>query len=270
MQYVCTNNVCISPESTKLIQVDLKFVSPSVIAEKNYCNREMLQIIYGCPEMIIQEKCPRIYISNFSKFPITIQKGEIVSYALCPEKTLAKRTDLTDQQCNTLEAHAQLIRSLDQAKQPSFNYGRANVNKLTDMTKRIIENDRPGETALEGGPKTAETPEDFTDEATFLQQLDINPDLSEKERNILSHTILQRKNIFGIDGRLGNYPGEVEVLLKEGTKPISIPPFNASPEKRAIIDKQMDSWLSLGVIEASKSPWAALFLLYNGIINREW
>lgn len=42
-----------------------------------------------------------------------------------------------------------------------------------------------------------------------------------------------------------------------GTKPISMAPYYASPAKREAIDKQIDLWLSQGVIEESRSPWGA-------------
>ncbi len=52
--------------------------------------------------------------------------------------------------------------------------------------------------------------------------------------------------------------------MKENTVPVSLPPFPASPAKREVIDKQMDSWIKLGVIEPSKSPWAApVFIVYR-------
>ena len=44
---------------------------------------------------------------------------------------------------------------------------------------------------------------------------------------------------------------------------VSLPPFPSSPAKQEIIDKQMDKWIELGVIEPSKSPWAApAFIVY--------
>ncbi|KAI5886077.1 uncharacterized protein SCHCODRAFT_01049283, partial [Schizophyllum commune H4-8] len=74
----------------------------------------------------------------------------------------------------------------------------------------------------------------------------------------------KHKLAFGVDGRLGNYPAQVEIRLKPGTQPVSLPPFPASPAKREVIDKQMDSWIQLGVIEPSKSPWAApVFITYR-------
>jgi hypothetical protein len=71
---------------------------------------------------------------------------------------------------------------------------------------------------------------------------------------------------FGFDGRLGHLKSKVHIELKPGTKPISMPPYHASPAKREIIDKQIDLWLSQDVIEESKSPWGApvIIVLRNG------
>jgi len=52
--------------------------------------------------------------------------------------------------------------------------------------------------------------------------------------------------------------------MKPETVPISLPPYHASPANREVINKQMDSWIELGVIEPSKSPWAApVFIVYR-------
>jgi hypothetical protein len=57
---------------------------------------------------------------------------------------------------------------------------------------------------------------------------------------------------------------KVEIPMKPGAEPVSLPPFPVSPANREVIDKQMDSWLNLGVIEPSKSPWAApVFIVYR-------
>jgi hypothetical protein len=34
-----------------------------------------------------------------------------------------------------------------------------------------------------------------------------------------------------------------------------LPTYNSSPEKRRIIEEQIDKWLELGVVEPSVSPW---------------
>ena len=67
-----------------------------------------------------------------------------------------------------------------------------------------------------------------------------------------------------MNGRLGHYNAEVKIPLRPGAKEVSLPPFPVSPEKRAAIDKQMDAWISNGVIEPSKSPWGfPAFIVYR-------
>jgi hypothetical protein len=57
----------------------------------------------------------------------------------------------------------------------------------------------------------------------------------------------------------------MEIKVRPRTKEISLPPFGlSSPAKREAMDSQIDSWLSLGVISPSKSPWGApAFLVYR-------
>jgi hypothetical protein len=69
---------------------------------------------------------------------------------------------------------------------------------------------------------------------------------------------------FGMKGRLGHYPAKVAIRLKPDAQPISLPPFPQSPVKREVMDKQMDSWIQLEVIEPSISPWGApAFIVYR-------
>ena len=65
---------------------------------------------------------------------------------------------------------------------------------------------------------------------------------------------------------LGNYVEEVRVSLVPNTRPISVPPFHASPANWEVIDKQMDAWLNLDVIKPSQSLWGTpIFIAYwNG------
>ena len=67
-----------------------------------------------------------------------------------------------------------------------------------------------------------------------------------------------------MDDRLGHLDHAIHIPLKPGVKEISLPPFHASPANREVINKQMDKWIQLGVIEPSKSPWAApAFIVYR-------
>jgi hypothetical protein len=52
--------------------------------------------------------------------------------------------------------------------------------------------------------------------------------------------------------------------MKPASESGSLSPFPVSPANREVIDKQMDSWIQLGVIEPSQSLWAApVFILYR-------
>ncbi|EJD47405.1 hypothetical protein AURDEDRAFT_36349, partial [Auricularia subglabra TFB-10046 SS5] len=66
---------------------------------------------------------------------------------------------------------------------------------------------------------------------------------------------------FGFDGRLGHLEADARVRTKEGVEPISEPMHGASPEKRQVIEDQLKKWFALGVIEPSRSPWAALVVI---------
>ncbi|KZT31707.1 hypothetical protein SISSUDRAFT_973101, partial [Sistotremastrum suecicum HHB10207 ss-3] len=74
----------------------------------------------------------------------------------------------------------------------------------------------------------------------------------------------KNSSAFGLDGRLGEHDTLVDILLKPDAKPVSLPPFPISPASREVMDKQMDKWINLGVVEPSKSPWGApAFITYR-------
>jgi hypothetical protein len=109
---------------------------------------------------------------------------------------------------------------------------------------------------VEGGPKTAELPDtEKIPSDQLLSEMSFGDQLTEDQRKRLEKVVLKNSSAFGLDGRLGNYPAQVEINLRPGTKEISLAPYSASPEKRAVIDKQVDEWLQLEVIEKSKSAW---------------
>ena len=56
----------------------------------------------------------------------------------------------------------------------------------------------------------------------------------------------------------------MKIPLIPDMRPTSIPPFHASPANQDVIDKQMDSWLKLGVIELFQSLWGTpVFIAYR-------
>lgn len=107
-------------------------------------------------------------------------------------------------------------------------------------------------------------PEESTTCKRLLVEVDISPKLTQAQKIKLQELLECHEEAFGLEGRLGYYAEEVDIPLLPNTKPISIPPYQVSPANRDIIDKQMDSWINLGVIEPSKSLWGApVFIAYH-------
>jgi hypothetical protein len=101
------------------------------------------------------------------------------------------------------------------------------------------------------------------DSRRLIEELNINPELLDNQRKKLQDVIVKNQRAFGIDDRLGHLDVKVQIPLKPETKEVSLPLFHASPANQEVIDKQMDKWIQLGVIEPCKSPWAALgFIVY--------
>jgi hypothetical protein len=47
------------------------------------------------------------------------------------------------------------------------------------------------------------------------------------------------------------------IRVKDGVKPITVPMYSSSPQKRRVIKEQPEKWYHQGVIEPSISPWSA-------------
>ncbi len=108
---------------------------------------------------------------------------------------------------------------------------------------------------LQGGPKTAEVPDpDPILKSELLKEVKFSPDLTKEQKTLLEEIVLKKHKAFGLDGRLGHYNAQVKIPLCSDAKEVSLPPFMVSPEKRAVIDQQIDAWISKEVIEPSKSP----------------
>jgi hypothetical protein len=121
------------------------------------------------------------------------------------------------------------------------------------------------------GPKTADPGPDQVYPSDKLKEvIDVDPALEPTQREALFEVVRRNQAAFGFDGRLGHLKSKVHIELAPGTKPISMPPYYASPAKREAIDKQIDLWLSQGVIEESKSPWGAPVIIVYRNQNHEF
>ncbi|KAJ3727231.1 hypothetical protein DFJ43DRAFT_1001854, partial [Lentinula guzmanii] len=143
------------------------------------------------------------------------------------------------------------------------------IKSQTDLNKKSrsdqeIPGEEYGEPPVEGGPKTAEVVEDLVSSKRLLEEVDICKELSADQVDALQQILIRNEEAFGLDGRLGNYPEEVEIPMLPNAKPIALPPIPLSPVNREVVDKQIDSWLKLDVIEPSKSPWAVpVFIVWR-------
>jgi len=228
--------------------------------------------VFGAPDSMISANQPYLHISNFSNTPITIAARQVLGIARNPCNWLDQKNALSETDIIQIETHANLIQQLSESPPPRSNpviavsdIIRSQTEVTSKAQRNAMEKDDPlAEEPIEGGPKTASTPEDDIESSKLIEAIDILPNLTENQKAQLVALITKHVSAFGLDGKLGNYPGKVEVMMKEGTVPISLLPYHASLANRDVIDKQMDAWIELGVIEPSKSPWATpVFIVYH-------
>lgn len=221
---------------------------------------------------MISSKQPRLHVSNFSSKPVTVAAGQVLGTARNPRNWLDQEDTMSESASTQRMTHAMLIRQLSESL-PSRNVplGIASnvIQSQTQITSKAQRNaskedDPLAENPIEGGPKTSLMPEDEVESSKLSETVDISPDLTEDQKVWLLSLITKHESAFGLNGKLGNYPSKIEIAMKPETVPISLLPYHVSPANHKVINKQMDSWIELGVIEPSKSPWAApVFIVYR-------
>lgn len=232
----------------------------SVYVEKLLESPKNNEEFYGPPDSLISRQDPFLHISNFTSKPVCIEKGQTLGYS-------RNYQDHPKQILNRISAHAQLVRRLAELE------GKNALNTATvqsrpvelKATQRIQGSEDPlAEEPLEGGPKTSEAPPEDTPSSSFLESVDISTSLNKDQHRRLTEVLISNKDAFSLDGRLGTVASECTIPLCPGVKEVSLPPFPSSPAKREVMDKQMDTWIQLGVIESSTSPWGAPgFIVYR-------
>jgi hypothetical protein len=249
----------IQPHTNQLIQIEALFPEDRndfVVERGAFCNSTPHEL-YAVPESLISRESPFLWISNFSSLPITISRGQIIGRLQDPRSIYSTAAQLSSNQRFQLSSYASLIQNFE--SHYSIAERSIEIDENRQKEQGLAQNQ-----PIEGGPKTTETPESSTPANALLKEVDISSNLTEDQLAKMSRVLLKNSEAFALDGRLGSYNEEVEIPVLEHTKPISIPPYPMSPANREIIDKQMDSWLKLGVIEASWSPWAApVFIVHQ-------
>jgi hypothetical protein len=195
--------------------------------------------VFGIADCIISRSNNEVQIANFSPNSVFIDKGNILGYMHNPNSDLNTEKDLSKEELVGGKAKINLIQSI-LAKTP-----------IIPPSEEEVEFSMP----VEGAPKTSETPPEVIPSERLLSELHFSESLTSEQHKCLEEIALKHSNALGLDGHLGHYPAEVEINLHPGTKEISLAPYSVSPAKREVIDKQVDEWLKLEVIEPSKSGW---------------
>jgi hypothetical protein len=245
--------------------------------EKVFSNGRTLEDVYASPDSIIHRSKPCVHVSNLGKYPVVINKGQVLGTAHNPRNWLTQASQISEEEYAKVKSYANLIAELVESSgnlqepKPKTGDHLPMVETVTTELKESLDSkddylDCPSEEPLEGGPKSHGTPPEFIKSQELLSAVDVSKDLTPKQVKELAAVLTRNEKAFGLDGHLGNYKGtELEIHLRPGAKEISLPPYgSSSPAKREVMDKQIDTWLNLGVISPSKSPWGApAFIVYR-------
>jgi hypothetical protein len=201
----------------------------------------------------------KVPVMNSSTVPKMIRKGEALGVLQECGRFLDKPS--TKEEAAEMSRKAESYRVIVEAMATASS--KSQDRSLDDDSpsgvqsqEQVIEGESENANGGEG-PKTAATDEvemiPSEDLWSSIDVGDLPEELKEKAWTMLEKNV----DAFGFDDRLGHHPAQARVRLKEGIEPISLPNYGTSPQKKIVIDKQVDKWFKSGVIEASKSPWGA-------------
>ena len=208
----------------------------------------------------------QVKIANMTNRKIIVRAGELLRHLHEAEEVLKTAVDFMEQELEAFLIRADTLTMLI----PKLNthYKAATTNhvqptKDSDKASSLEQEVEPADNEHLGwGPKTADPgPDQIYPSAKLREVIDMDPLLEAAQCEALYKVVEWNQTAFGFDRQLGHLKSEVHIELIPGTKPISMAPYCASPAKQEAIDKQIDLWLSQGVIEESKSPWGAPIII---------
>ena len=202
---------------------------------------------FAIPNTLISSRNPWIPIANPTDQPRYIRKGEIIGTLHDPATFFDIPT--SEEKFQTLARHASAVAGIIGAQLSA---------DTTDPTSNP-DISQQGETNEEEdyGPKTAAMPDLTTYPSASMKELIDVGSLPDHLKDQAWEMLQRRQKAFGFDGRLGHLPTKVHIRTIDGQVPIAVPMYGSSPEKRRVMDEQMDKWFEQEVIEPSKSPWSA-------------
>lgn len=100
-----------------------------------------------------------------------------------------------------------------------------------------------------------------TETVMSLDELHSDISLSEDHKDAVLRLLSKSESMF--DGRLGPTAPTEHVIETGDAKPVHLPPYHTSPAKKQITEAQVQQMLNDGIIEPSRSPWAAPVVTVN-------
>jgi hypothetical protein len=197
---------------------------------------------------------PYLAVSNISKVPRNVKKGEVLRHRYDPKNHLDMLASNVDEA--TMQAHAERLSAfIHLAMDKDTHKARALTAETTgEATKPNTKNVR-GEDQY--GPKTAELPDNKHYDSSKLHKiLDVGEVPDELKAQVWA-MLKKHVRAFGFDNQLGQHNTKIHIRTKTDQNPISVPMYGSLPEKRKVIEEQVKKWLELKVIEPLRSPWSA-------------
>ncbi len=221
--------IVIPPETSVAIPILANFPKGSncLYVEKVFSTNRNPDDVYAPPDSLILKSNPRLHVANFSATSSTIQIGQVLGIGHNPNNWLDRIGKYSQEKQQKIYAHAKLVRTMAEVRTPKLGLGfpkevstvASEVKDLLPTRKVELEKeDIYSESPLEGGPKTAELPEDPVDSKRLIEALDINPELPACERKEIQDVITKNYRAFGLDDRLGHLEVAVQVPLKPEAK----------------------------------------------------
>ena len=243
-------DVCLKPHECKRIRVEGQLgelgedrewlVQKNLLANANDSH-------FAVPNTLISAKDPWVPIANPTDQPCYVRKGEVIGILEDPSQYF--ETPVSLERKEVLTRHAAAISEIIKIQMDGEQLHSANSDPMRQPSHPAEQEDY--------GPKTAAMP-DLTEYPSSRMEecIDVGS-LPEHLKEEAWEMLRRRQKAFGFDGRLGHLPTKVHIRTVDGQVPIAVPMYGSSPEKRRVMDEQINKWFEQGVIEPSISPWSA-------------
>ncbi|KAG6912359.1 hypothetical protein DXG01_015204, partial [Tephrocybe rancida] len=205
-------DVLITAESVHNIRVEAPWGSQAEwLVEKVVIGNPEMSVM-AAPTTLVNSITPYLPIANASKRPWYVRKGDIVGYLKDPAAYADKPK--SDEEWAKYTASAEAIKSVIE--------GSLKARDLADATATVPTDDKLDDDD-NWGPKTTALPDDEPLKGDVADLVNLGPDIPEDVKPKLIEVLRKNRRAFGLDGRLGQVDAKVDVPLKPGAQPVSVP-----------------------------------------------